>query len=63
MINVRARFGDGVSVLRVEGHEDHHQQGRVCAAISAIVSTAVLGLQQIALQHPDLVSIEIKEFP
>jgi len=62
VIRVHARFSDGISSLTVEGHEDHHEQGRVCAAVSAIVSTAVLGLQQIAQQHPDLVTIDIEEF-
>lgn len=61
MIHVRARLGDGRTSIEVNGHEEHAEQGRVCAAVSAITQTALLGLQQIAQQHPDLVSIEIME--
>jgi uncharacterized protein YsxB (DUF464 family) len=61
VIHIRARLGDGRTLIEVEGHEDHAEQGRVCAAVSAITQTALLGLQQIAEQHPDIVSIEITE--
>ena len=61
MIHVHADLADGLFRLRVDGHEEHVEEGRVCAAVSAITQTALLGLQQIALQHPDLVSIEITE--
>lgn len=61
MIRIRARLGDGRTSIEVEGHEEHAEQGRVCAAVSAITQTALLGLEQIALQHPDLVSIEITQ--
>ena len=61
MINVSARLGDGRTSIEVSGHEGHIQDGRVCAAVSAIVHTALLGLEQIAQQHPDLVSIDIQE--
>lgn len=61
MIHVSARFADGVTSIRVSGHEGHVEDGRVCAAVSAVTSTALLGLQEIARRHPDLVSIEITE--
>lgn len=61
MIRVSARLGDGKTSIEVTGHEGHIQDGRVCAAVSAITQTALLGLEQIAAQHPDLVSIEITE--
>ncbi|ACU39440.1 ribosomal-processing cysteine protease Prp [Actinosynnema mirum] len=61
MIHIAARLGDGSTSIEVTGHEGHVLEGRVCAAVSAITQTAVLGLQQIALQHPDIVSIEITE--
>lgn len=61
MIHVAARLGDGVTSIEVTGHEGHAVDGRVCAAVSAITQTALLGLQQVALQHPDLVSIEITQ--
>lgn len=61
MILVRARLGDGRTSIEVTGHEGHAADGRVCAAVSAITQTALLGLQAVAEQHPDLVSIEITE--
>lgn len=47
--------------LDVEGHEGHLEDGRVCAAVSAITQTALLGLEQVAHHYPDLVSIDIQE--
>ncbi|MFJ2676392.1 ribosomal-processing cysteine protease Prp [Streptomyces sp. NPDC087525] len=61
MIRIRARLGDGRTSIEVDGHEEHAEDGRVCAAVSAITQTALLGLEQIASQHPDLVSIEITQ--
>jgi uncharacterized protein YsxB (DUF464 family) len=61
VIRIRARLGDGSTSIEVDGHERHIEQGRICAAVSAITQTALLGLQQIAEQHPDIVSIEITE--
>ncbi|MFF7191754.1 ribosomal-processing cysteine protease Prp [Streptomyces sp. NPDC008222] len=45
----------------MDGHEEHAESGRVCAAITAITQTALLGLEQYALQYPDLVSVEITQ--
>ncbi|MEV5347195.1 ribosomal-processing cysteine protease Prp [Streptomyces achromogenes] len=61
MIRVRARLGDGRTSIEVAGHEEHAVDGRVCAAITAITQTALLGLEQYALQFPDLVSVEITQ--
>jgi uncharacterized protein YsxB (DUF464 family) len=61
VIHVSARLGDGHTVIEVAGHEGHALDGRLCAAVSAITQTALLGLQEIARQHPDLVSIEITQ--
>lgn len=61
MIRIRARLGDGYTSIEVDGHEGHAVDGRVCAAITAITQTALLGLEQYALQYPDLVSIEITQ--
>jgi uncharacterized protein YsxB (DUF464 family) len=61
VIRVRARLGDGQTSIEVEGHEEHREEGRVCAAVSAITQTALLGLQHVAEQYPDIVSIEITE--
>jgi uncharacterized protein YsxB (DUF464 family) len=61
VIRVRARLGEGRTSIEVDGHEEHQQAGRVCAAVSAITQTALLGLQMIAEQYPDLVSVEITQ--
>lgn len=61
MIRVRARLGDGRTSIEVDGHEEHAANGRVCAAVSAITQTALLGLEQVAQQFPDLVSVEITQ--
>lgn len=61
MIRVYARLGEGRTSIEVTGHEEHAEQGRVCAAVSAITQTALLGLEQVAQQHPDLVSVEITQ--
>lgn len=59
MIRIVAHLDDGHTSIVVNGHEGHVEDGRVCAAVTAITQTALLGLQQCALLHPDLVSIEI----
>lgn len=59
MIRIRAQLGEGRTSIEVDGHEEHAEAGRVCAAVSAITQTALLGLEEIARQHPDLVSVEI----
>ncbi|MFP3986885.1 ribosomal-processing cysteine protease Prp [Streptomyces sp. E11-3] len=61
MIRVRALLGDGRTSIEVTGHEGHVEDGRVCAAITAITQTALLGLEQYAQQYPDLVSVEITQ--
>ena len=65
MIRVRADLGPGRTALTVTGHEDRGfgEAGRVCAAISAITQTALLGLEQIAAHYPDLVQVEITTTP
>lgn len=63
MIHVRAHLSEGVTRISVEGHEGHAEDGRVCAAVSAITQTALLGLEQIAAQYPGLVQVEITTTP
>lgn len=63
MIVVRATLGDGLTRIEVSGHEEHAENGRVCAAVSAVTQTALLGLEQIAAAHPDLVQVEITTTP
>lgn len=61
MIRIRARLGDGRTSIEVTGHDELAAGGRVCAAVSAITQTALLGLEQVAQQFPDDVSVEITE--
>ena len=61
MIQIRAQLGGGHTLLEVSGHEERAEDGRVCAAITAITQTALLGLEQYALQYPDIVSVEITQ--
>jgi uncharacterized protein YsxB (DUF464 family) len=61
VIQVRARLGNGRTVIEVSGHDEPAVGGRVCAAVSAITQTALLGLELVAQQHPDQVSVDITE--
>jgi uncharacterized protein YsxB (DUF464 family) len=61
VIRIVADLDHGLFRLVVEGHEGRIEDGRVCAAVSAITQTALLGLEQVAQAHPDIVSIEITE--
>lgn len=61
MIEIRARLGGGHTSIEVSGHDEPAAGGRVCAAVSAITQTALLGLEQVAQQYPDHVSIQITE--
>lgn len=61
MIEIRARLGGGRTSIEVSGHDEPAVGGRVCAAVSAITQTALLGLEQVAQHYPDHVSIQITE--
>jgi uncharacterized protein YsxB (DUF464 family) len=61
MIRIVAELRPGIFRLDVDGHEERAAGGVVCAAVTAITNTALLGLAEIARQHPDLVSVEITE--
>ena len=63
MIVVRARLAPGAFELTVTGHEDRElgEDGRICAAVSAVTQTALLGIEQIAANYPDLVQVDITE--
>ena len=55
-ITVKMRNGE-LEIYAV-GHAEDIQ---VCSAVSAILETAVLGLQAVAETHPDKVKISINE--
>jgi uncharacterized protein YsxB (DUF464 family) len=65
LIEISASLRDGFTQIRVSGHERSATEtgdgGRVCAAVSAITRTAILGLHAVAEEYPDFVSITITE--
>lgn len=61
MIRIEAVLSDGGFWLEVAGHEGRREDGRVCAAVSAITQTALLGLEQVAAHYPELVQLSIEE--
>ena len=61
MIRVSASLSNGRTSIEVVGHEGHVLDGRVCAAVTWITQTALLGLEELARLHPDLVSVDITQ--
>jgi uncharacterized protein YsxB (DUF464 family) len=61
MTKITATIQPGNLVIKAVGHANYapHGQDIVCASISAILQTAVLGLQNLAEQYPDYVDIQI----
>lgn len=49
--------------LELDGHADFGQRGHdiVCAAATAIVNAAILGLEAVAKGYPEHVSFELDE--
>jgi uncharacterized protein YsxB (DUF464 family) len=65
VISVRAAVRDGVTWIEVTGHErgqgETGEAGKVCAGVSAITNTCLLGLHHMAGEYPDLVSFTIEQ--
>jgi uncharacterized protein YsxB (DUF464 family) len=61
VIVIRGELADGSLHLSVEGHANLGADGRVCAAVSAVTQTALLGLEELARQHPGHIDLEIEE--
>lgn len=61
MIRVNAKLESGDIIIDVKGHSGYapHGQDIVCAAVSAILQTAVLGLESIAATYPNCVEVNI----
>jgi hypothetical protein len=59
VIEVVAVLGDGQFALNVNGHEGHVLEGRLCAAVSAITQTALLGLEELGKQYPGLMTVAV----
>lgn len=63
MIHITAEMADGQMKIEAVGHSNYAEHGKdiVCAAVSAIMQTTLLGLQAIAEQYPQHVSLKITE--
>ncbi|MED1919470.1 ribosomal-processing cysteine protease Prp [Bacillus thuringiensis] len=62
MIRIKAFLDNGEMKIEAVGHANYAEHGKdiVCAGISTIMQTALLGIQAIAHQYPDYVSLEIQ---
>lgn len=62
MVKITVDMKSGKMLIDADGHANYAPNGQdiVCSAVSAILQTAVLGLQGIAEQYPDHVSVNIK---
>jgi uncharacterized protein YsxB (DUF464 family) len=62
MINITVHHEKGHMKIEAKGHALYNEGNDiVCAAVSAIIQTAVLGLAEIARQYPENVKISKKE--
>lgn len=63
MIHVMVDLKGETKTLRISGHANFAPKGRdiVCAAVSAIFQTAILGLKTIAETHPENVEFILNE--
>jgi uncharacterized protein YsxB (DUF464 family) len=63
LIYITAETADGQMKIEAAGHANYAEHGKdiVCAAVSAIMQTALLGLQAVAEQYPEHVLLEITE--
>jgi uncharacterized protein len=61
VIKIQARMKSGEMQIHAVGHAGYAEHGKdiVCAAISTIMQTALLGIQAVAEQYPNHVSLEI----
>lgn len=59
MIKINVNAESGNMTIEVKGHAGYDAHGRdiVCAGVSAILQTAVLGLEAIADSYPDHVKV------
>lgn len=62
MIKIKAYLDNGEMKIHAVGHAGYAEHGKdiVCAAISTIMQTALLGIQAVAQQYPEYVSLEIQ---
>lgn len=60
MVNIKYSANAGEVVLTIKGHANYAEHGQdiVCAGVSAIIQTAILGLEEIAKNYPNHVKIK-----
>jgi len=63
MVQIKVERGSGKIHIKSDGHANYAKHGSdiVCAGISAILETTVLGLTELAIAYPDYVSVDIEE--
>ncbi len=63
MIAITVEMDKGLTVMKISGHAEEAQgnAGLACAAVSAVVQTAVLGLQAIAATNPEHLKVIITD--
>ena len=54
MVNITVGKKSGKVLIKMEGHAGHGEPGNdiVCASVSAIIQTALLGLEEISKNYP-----------
>jgi uncharacterized protein YsxB (DUF464 family) len=64
MIKISVAMNSGDMVIDVKGHAGYAPHGHdiVCAAVSAILQTAVLGLESVAQSYSGHVEVDIQGF-
>lgn len=62
MIRISVNLDKGEAHIDMTGHADYAEEGKdiVCAGVSAIIQTAIMGLQVMAQKYPENVEVTIK---
>ena len=62
MTSITVSKADGHIIIDVNGHANYNEYGKdiVCAGVSAIVQTTILGLEALAESYPNHVKIDYK---
>jgi uncharacterized protein len=63
MISIKVNGKHGYMNIEIEGHAnfDKHGSDIVCAGVSAISQTAVLGLMEMAKEYPDYIKVIVRD--
>jgi uncharacterized protein len=61
MITIKVKAGHGHTSIEIDGHAEGKDGNIICAGVSAVSHTAILGLNAIAENYPEQVTIEIDD--